>query len=117
MYVPGMPSARQNMPNHFDALSPVGRIHPARPLVHELSFDSYDSKSKSRSFSRDRDRSSDGGNSYDGRRSRADYDDHRSSRRYYSRDKKYAEDNRKDLRSQSEWEERPYHKKTRYNNS
>lgn len=103
MYVPGMPSARQNLPHHFDALSPVGRMNPARPLIHELSFDSYDSRPSSRG-SLNLDRSSDRANN-DSRRSRGDHDNHSS------RDRNNVE---KGLRSQSEWEEHPYRKKTRY---
>lgn len=114
MYLPGMSSARQTLPPHFDALSPIGRNHQARPLVQELSFDSYDSKMSSRG-GHGRDRSSDR-NNYDNRRSRDDYDDHSSRSRYSSRDRNNGDRGRggDDFRSQNEWEEHRYRKKTRY---
>ena len=117
MYVPGMPSVRP-LPNHFDALSPVGRMNPARPLAHELSFDSYDSRSRSRNRSSDRNdyENRRSRTDYDDRRSRTDYDDRRSRGQYDSRERS-REDSRHDLRSQSEWSETPNRKKVRYNHS
>jgi hypothetical protein len=109
MYLPGMSSARPNIPPHFDALSPVGRNHPARPLVQELPFDSYDSQSASRSRAPSSDR-----NNNDNMRSR---DSSRSG--YYSRDNGHAdrEQGMDDFRSQKEWEEHHYRKKPRYSHS
>lgn len=113
MFVPGMSSARQSLPPHFDALSPVGRMQPARPLIEELPFDAYESRSSS--YGHNRDRSSDRSNN-DGRHSRNDYD-YSPRDRQSSRKSNISEQGRDDFRSQSQWEEGHYRKKTRYSHS